>query len=111
MTQPRDSHGRFKADHSTRNTVLAASAGVAAAIGVGVLAAFRTGLVDRLRPAREGHEAPDLAADSHPDGSNRAPEAFRPDPTAPVDRQDRESLRPPPPVDKGFTHDPVIERA
>jgi len=41
------------------------------------------------------HAAPDLALDQpRPDAQHRAPEAFRPDPTAPVPANERESLRP-----------------
>ncbi len=40
------------------------------------------------------HAAPDLTGDTRPDGSQRAPDAFRPDPTAPVPAGEREALRP-----------------
>lgn len=41
------------------------------------------------------HPAPDLALDRpHPGPDDRAPEAFRPDPTAPVPESEREGLRP-----------------
>ncbi len=44
---------------------------------------------------REGHPAPDLAEDApHPGPEDRAPDAFRPDPTAPVVAADREALAP-----------------
>ncbi|WP_343518328.1 hypothetical protein [Sphingomonas sp.] len=50
----------------------------------------------RLRePGNAEHEAPDLALDQpHPGPEDRAPEAFRPDPTAPVPASEREGLRP-----------------
>ncbi len=41
-----------------------------------------------------GHAPMDLSGDDHPDGSARAEEHYRPDPTAPVPPEDRESLRP-----------------
>lgn len=41
-----------------------------------------------------GHVPADLLGDSHPDGTVRAEEHYRPDPTAPVPPEDRESLRP-----------------
>lgn len=42
-----------------------------------------------------GHEAPDLALNEpHPGPDHRAPDAFRPDPTAPVPASEREGLRP-----------------
>ena len=47
------------------------------------------------RPGNAEHPAPDLALDKpHNDGSQRAPEAFRPDPTAPVPESERDGLRP-----------------
>lgn len=103
-TQRRDSHGRFKPDHHARNRAI----GAAAAIGVGaaaVAAALKTGLLDRFFPAKEGHEAPDLALDAERAADDRAPDAFRPDPTAVPTGAKREALRPPPGVDKGFTED------
>lgn len=50
--------------------------------------------VRRLRGRGEGHAAPDLALDYDREPGDRAPEAFRPDPTAPVSASDREALRP-----------------
>lgn len=41
-----------------------------------------------------GHQATDLLTERHPGPQDRAPEAFRPDPTAPVSAEDRESMRP-----------------
>lgn len=71
---------------STLRTVALAATGVAVGL-FGVLLA-------RRKPA-EGHAAPDLALDKdRPGPTNRAPEAFRPDPTAPVSAADREALRP-----------------
>jgi len=102
--QIRDSHGRFKPDHTTRNRAIGAASVVglaAAAVG----AALRFGLLDRFFPAIEGHDAPDLALDAAPAGADRAPDAFRPDPTATPTAAERESLRPPEGVDKGFTED------
>lgn len=52
-------------------------------------------LVRRLAARREGHAAPDLAPGGpHAGPGDRAPDAFRPDPTAPVSAGDREALRP-----------------
>lgn len=100
-SQRRDSHGRFVPDHHARNVAIGATAiaGIAvAAVG----AAFRFGWLDRFLPASEGHDAPDLALDADAPGTDRAPDAFRPDPTAIPTAAEREALRPPPPVDKGF---------
>ncbi|MGN6622117.1 MAG: hypothetical protein ACTHKR_13790 [Sphingomonas sp.] len=94
MTQKRDSHGRFKADHHKRNLAIGAATTVGAVAGL-VGAALRFGLLDRLFPAHEGHAAPDLAeGQPRPDGSARAPYDFRPDPTAAVPSSEREALRP-----------------
>ncbi|MGN6277344.1 MAG: hypothetical protein ACTHM8_01305 [Sphingomonas sp.] len=94
MTQKRDSHGRFKADHHKRNIAIGATTAVGAVAGL-VGAALRFGLLDRLFPHKEGHAAPDLAEDKpRPDGSARAPYDFRPDPTASVPADEREALRP-----------------
>lgn len=41
-----------------------------------------------------GHQPTDLMTDRHPGPDDRAPEAFRPNPTAPVSAEDRESMRP-----------------
>ena len=104
-SQRRGSNGRFKPDHTTRNRAIGAASVVgfaAAAVG----AALRFGLLDRFFPAAEGHDAPDLALDrDRPDADDRAPDAFRPDPTAIPTAAERESLRPPAGVDKGFTED------
>lgn len=102
--QTRGSDGRFKPDHTTRNRAIGGATVVglaAAAVG----AALRFGLLDRFFPAKEGHEAPDLALDAEPAGTDRAPEAFRPDPTAIPTAAEREALRPPEGVDKGFMAD------
>lgn len=53
--------------------------------------------------ASTGHVPADLLGDSHPDGTVRAENHYRPDPTAPVPPEDRESLRP---VTAPAPHDP-----
>src|SRR3978361_1120741 len=105
--QTRGSNGRFKPDHSTRNRAIGAASvvGLAAAAAVtrpqrtrtraigaasvvglaaaAVGAALRFGLLDRFFPTMEGHDAPDLALDQdRPGADDRAPDAFRPHPTA-----------------------------
>jgi hypothetical protein len=72
--------------------------GLFSALAVGVVAAgslaawFGRRLFARGEP---GHAAPDLALDRpHPGPDDRAPDAFRPDPTAPVPASEREALRP-----------------
>lgn len=91
-TPNRDSHGRFKADHTNRNFAIGGALIGAAAVVAGAL--FRNQIVAKLFPGREGHAAPDLSPDAPTPGTNRAPDAFRPDPTAPVAAADREALRP-----------------
>ena len=70
------------------------AAGVAAiGLGAATLAIFLTRRSGTANPAE--HAAPDLAADRPAPGPHdRAPDAFRPDPTAPVPPELRESLRP-----------------
>ena len=41
-----------------------------------------------------GHTPADLLTSAHPDGTQRADDHYRPDPTAPVAPEDREGLRP-----------------
>ena len=66
-------------------------------IGAAVVA-VGAAIVETVRRLRgrsgEGHEAPDLALDHERGTGDRAPEAFRPDPTAPVPASEREALRP-----------------
>lgn len=64
---------------------LAAAAAGAAAIGAWRLLA---------RTPEPGTVPTDLMGDEHPDGSARAIDAFRPDPTAPVPAAERGALRP-----------------
>ena len=95
--QPRDSHGRFKADNRARNRTMIAGAALAA--GAGLAAAIWRGWVKMPRApwmndAAEGHEAPDLALDAARPGSERAPEHFRPDPEAIPTDAEREALQP-----------------
>lgn len=71
-------------------TLIAAAGGVL--IGMAGIALWTRGT--RRAPA-EGHPAPDLARDTpRPSAMDRAPEHFRPDPTAAVAPEDREALRP-----------------
>ncbi len=93
MTQARDSHGRFKADHTNRNIAIGAVTAIGA-VASAVGAALHFGLFDRFFPGDAEHSAPDLEGDSHPGPHDRAPVAFRPDPTAPVPRSERDGLRP-----------------
>jgi hypothetical protein len=48
------------------------------------------------RPGDAGHVPTDLMRDTHPGPHDRAIDAFRPDPTAPVPPGEREALRPAP---------------
>jgi len=97
MEQARDSHGRFKADHTKRNLAIGAVTAIGA-VAAAVASALHLGLFDRFFPGSgEGHEAPDLAeGEPRPTAHDRAPDAFRPDPTAPVPASEREGLRPAP---------------
>lgn len=71
------------------------NAGLIVALGAGAIAiggALFALLRGRGNPA--DHAAPDLAADAPRPGTNRAPEAFRPDPTAVPSKAEYDSLRP-----------------
>jgi hypothetical protein len=77
-------------------TSSAHTAGIAAigALAVTVLGAAAFGAWCLLRRPSEGTEPVDLLGEEHPDGSERAIDAFRPDPTAPVPASEREQFRP-----------------
>lgn len=95
-----------KAGNAAKNTN---RSGRSAAIGFGLVGAvlgFGGWLMARnrkpaaLRPSAGGvgtgeHVPVDLALDKpHPGPNDRAPDAFRPDPTAPVPAGERDALRP-----------------
>ncbi len=104
MTQKRDSHGRFKADHTQRNIAIGAATAIGA-IATGLASALHFGLFDRFMREKDGHAAPDLEGGSRPTPEDRAPEHFRPDPTAPVSAADRDALRPATGPAPGFAAD------
>ncbi len=58
-----------------------------------LLTVFMAREVSRRRGSAE-HVPTDLLGDTRPAPTDRAPDAFRPDPTAPVPAGERESLRP-----------------
>ena len=72
--------------------------GLISAITLGVIAAgsaIAYAARRFLTPGNAEHAAPDLALDApRPDEFHRAPDAFRPDPTAAVPASEREGLRP-----------------
>lgn len=77
-------------DRNSNRPLIAAAIGVVA--GVAGIAAWTRAA---RRTPEAGHPAPDLDPDAQrPTAENRAPEHFRPDPTAPVAAADREALRP-----------------
>lgn len=76
----------------------------AAAIGIG--ATLLAVVLRRARPTPEGHPAPDLSPKAPaPAPETRAPEHFRPDPTAVPTAEEREALRPATGPAKGFAAD------
>ena len=94
---------------SSRSTAKAANKGLrldgkAVALGTlslgAIAAAIGAVLLGRRRGAGDGsfgsgeHPPIDLMGDEHPGLDDRAPEAFRPDPTAPVPEGERDALRP-----------------
>lgn len=95
MTQKTNKKKRgARADHRRRDRAIVAATAVGA-VAAGLGAALGLGWFDRFFPKRNAeHAASDLAADAPVPGSDRAPDAFRPDPTAPVPASEREGLRP-----------------
>lgn len=88
----------------SRNFGVATITAGIAALGIG--AAFLGLFVRRSRSNPAEHAAPDLALDKpQPGPHDRAPDAFRPDPTAPVPEGMRESLRPATGPAPGFAAD------
>lgn len=71
----------------SKRTIGLAVLGTIVGAGAAAFAAFRM-----MKAPGEGHAAPDLAPDAEP--ADRAPQAFRPDPQAPVSTAEREALRP-----------------
>jgi hypothetical protein len=70
----------------------AAALGLAGSLAAAFFVRRRVSEAAASSPAE--HAVPDLAADAPRPGTNRAPEAFRPDPTAVPTAEERESLRP-----------------
>ncbi len=94
--EARDGHGRFTPNKRTRNLALGIG-GTIIALGAGLGTALWRGWVKMPRGPwtdREGHEAPDLALDAPKPGTTRAPDAFRPDPTAVPAAGELDGLRP-----------------
>ena len=93
VSTPRRQKGRSAVSAAGKSLgyrgVIFALAGAAAA-GAAALA----GLLLVRRPVDEGTEPTDLIREDHPDGSERAIDAFRPDPTAAVPPSEHEALCP-----------------
>jgi hypothetical protein len=93
--EARDGHGRF-ASKSSRALALGIG-GTIVALGAGLGTALWRGWVKMPRGPwtdSEGHKAPDLALDAPQPGTTRAPDAFRPDPTAVPSAEELDGLRP-----------------
>lgn len=93
--EARDGNGRF-ASKGSRNLALGIG-GTIIALGAGLGTALWRGWVKMPRGPwtdREGHDAPDLALDAPRPGTSRAPDAFRPDPTAVPTAGELDGLRP-----------------
>jgi hypothetical protein len=94
--QARDGHGRFKVSGRARAIALGVG-GAVIAVGAGLGTALLRGWIKMPRGPigrGDGHAAPDLALDAPKPGTGRAPEAFRPDPTAVPTAEERDALRP-----------------
>ncbi|WP_066719837.1 hypothetical protein [Sphingomonas pituitosa] len=79
-----------------RSTLRRTGLAAIAATGLGAIGAIAFGLLRNRRAAaaEPGTVPTDLMGDSHPDGSRRAIEQFRPDPTAPIPANEREAFAP-----------------
>ncbi|MDR6787829.1 hypothetical protein J2Y58_001181 [Sphingomonas sp. BE138] len=94
MTKKASKTQATKAKEVRHTRAIVAATAVGAVIA-GVGAAIGMGWLNRLLPVGNAeHAVPDLAADAPTPGTTRAPEAFRPDPTAPVPAAERDGLRP-----------------
>jgi hypothetical protein len=90
-TAPRRAGGDAKAGEGLSLLSIGAIVG---AVAAGVFALVRLGRAAAHAPGPNEHVPTDLTGDSHPDGSERAPVDFRPDPTAPVPPEARDAFRP-----------------
>lgn len=84
---------RAKASPPAR-TAHSASMAALGTLAVAAIGGLAYGAWQLLRRPSEGTEPTDLEGDTHPDGSERAIDAFRPDPAAPVPASEREQFRP-----------------
>lgn len=85
-----------KAPEAQANGRATALGAVSIGAAVSVIAAGAYGLWQLIRrmPAPGEHVPTDLMGDTHPDGSERAPIDFRPDPTAAIPGGERDQFRP-----------------
>ena len=83
-------------DKTAGRKIALAAATAIGTVAAGIFGAVKLGWLDGAlrRRGGAGHPASDLALDAPTPGSDRAPDAFRPDPTAPVPTGEREGLRP-----------------
>jgi hypothetical protein len=89
-TPPPRNQPRRKPKQKTLGRNLLATGAAAIGLGGALLALFLS-----TRKSSEGHAVPDLALDKpRPGAGDRAPDAFRPDPTAVPTAEEREALRP-----------------
>ncbi len=79
-----------------RSTLRRTGFAAIAATGLGAIGAIAFGLLRNRRAAAgaPGTVPTDLMGDRHPDGSQRAIEQFRPDPTAAIPANEREAFAP-----------------
>jgi hypothetical protein len=90
----RKAPAKAKANPAPARTAHSASMATLGTLAVAALGAVAFGAWRLFRRPAEGTEPTDLLGDAHPDGSERAIPAFRPDPTAPVPASEREQFRP-----------------
>ena len=87
-------HKSSKQPKRSFDPTLGITLGAVALLVGGIATALVRGRRDVAGTDTGEHVPTDLMGDTHPDGSERAVDAFRPDPTAPVPEAMRESLRP-----------------
>ncbi|MDG2535377.1 hypothetical protein P6144_17080 [Sphingomonas sp. HITSZ_GF] len=91
---PAKAKAQAKASPAPARTAHSASMAALGTLAAATLGALAYGAWRLLRRPSEGTAPTDLMGDEHPNGSDRAIDAFRPDPTAPVPASEREQFRP-----------------
>jgi hypothetical protein len=81
-----------KAEPASNSRTVALGLGAIGAVAAVAFGLFRLGKRSTTIPG--GHVPTDLMGDAHPGPDDRAVDAFRPDPTAPIPDSERDAFRP-----------------